>query len=130
MTSPLSKSQLDAQKQLLVSQHDELESEIANGQHDHGEAYTSVAGEVQDSGDQSVANTLSGIESTVANHQAHELEAVNNALLRIENGLYGLCIECQEPIDIKRLQAFPAAKRCIDCKQAFENRQATQPNLH
>ena len=41
-----------------------------------------------------------------------ELDA---ALTRIEEGLYGTCVECRRRIDEDRLQALPGAVRCFDC---------------
>lgn len=40
------------------------------------------------------------------------LDHVNNALLRIEDGTYGYCEVSNEPIEIDRLNANPAAKTC------------------
>ena len=44
-----------------------------------------------------------------------EIGQVRNALLRIENGTYGICANCGKPIAEARLQARPIATRCIDC---------------
>jgi RNA polymerase-binding transcription factor DksA len=44
-----------------------------------------------------------------------EIEAIRNALKRIEAGTYGVCTSCEEPIAIGRLEALPFALRCIDC---------------
>lgn len=44
-----------------------------------------------------------------------DLLRINNALAKIKAGTYGLCEECTRPINIKRLQAFPAAPYCLDC---------------
>ena len=41
------------------------------------------------------------------------LDAVDAALARMENGSYGLCERCQEPISAARLEAMPSATRCI-----------------
>lgn len=52
----------------------------------------------------------------------HQLEKdladINAALLKIEDGTYGICTNCGNPqtIDIKRLKAFPEAKTCIKCE--------------
>jgi DnaK suppressor protein len=43
-----------------------------------------------------------------------ELEA---ALRRIEQGTYGVCPECEEPISAKRLDAVPWAKFCVSCQE-------------
>lgn len=44
-----------------------------------------------------------------------EIQQVRLALLRIENGTYGTCAICGEPIGLARLQALPIATRCIKC---------------
>ena len=44
-----------------------------------------------------------------------EIEQVKQAIARIDNGHYGLCEVCGEPIDKKRLEALPFACMCIKC---------------
>lgn len=44
-----------------------------------------------------------------------EAAQIRAALLRIENGTYGTCANCGEPIASARLEAEPAATRCIKC---------------
>lgn len=44
-----------------------------------------------------------------------EVQAIREALRRIEDGTYGFCVECHEPIDEKRLEAEPTARTCINC---------------
>lgn len=51
------------------------------------------------------------------------LQRIGNALQRIEDGDYGSCLSCDEPIMAKRLEADPAALLCIDC--AIEAEQST-----
>lgn len=48
--------------------------------------------------------------------------AIKAALDRIENGDYGLCLECEEPIHPKRLAAAPWAARCLRCQSEAEAR--------
>ncbi len=42
---------------------------------------------------------------------------VDKALKKIKEGNYGLCEKCDNPIDVKRLKAFPSATACMDCKK-------------
>ena len=42
------------------------------------------------------------------------------ALIRIEDGGYGLCLTCAAPIGPKRLDAMPWAERCLSCQAALE----------
>ncbi|MFA5926079.1 MAG: TraR/DksA C4-type zinc finger protein [Parcubacteria group bacterium] len=45
-----------------------------------------------------------------------ELKKVNSALARMESGTYGYCLNCQKEIPIERLEAYPQAEKCLDCK--------------
>jgi len=45
------------------------------------------------------------------------LREVQDALRRIEQGTYGVCYECEEPISPKRLDAVPWAKYCVACQE-------------
>jgi RNA polymerase-binding protein DksA len=54
---------------------------------------------------------LAGIgEATAA-----ELSQINKALAQIEQGTYGVCSNCGQPIGERRLQALPYSDRCINC---------------
>lgn len=44
-----------------------------------------------------------------------EKQQVEAALARIDNGTYGDCVECDEEIPLKRLEALPTATKCIAC---------------
>ncbi len=44
------------------------------------------------------------------------LKQVDAALRRIERGTFGVCLECEEPISNKRLEAVPWARYCIRCQ--------------
>ena len=56
-------------------------------------------------------------------HNARELLAqTEHALARIDEGTYGTCESCGEPIGKARLQAFPRAVLCVSCKQREERR--------
>lgn len=46
---------------------------------------------------------------------------IERALSKIEEGTYGQCECCSEPIDVKRLKARPFATLCIDCMEDQED---------
>ncbi len=48
------------------------------------------------------------------------IKKIKKALNRIENGTFGICDTCGEPISIKRLKARPVTTQCIDCKTKEE----------
>jgi DnaK suppressor protein len=48
------------------------------------------------------------------------LELVQAALRRDDQGAFGLCVECGEPVHKKRLDALPWADLCVSCQQLQE----------
>lgn len=48
------------------------------------------------------------------------LHKIELALAKVEAGTFGICESCEEPIEIKRLEARPVAELCISCKEAQE----------
>lgn len=52
------------------------------------------------------------------------LREIADALQRIEQGTYGVCLECEEPISVKRLDAVPWARYCVACQEAIAARAA------
>lgn len=50
------------------------------------------------------------------------LREISDALHRMEHGAYGVCLECEEPISSKRLDAVPWARYCVTCQEAIANR--------
>lgn len=56
-----------------------------------------------------------------ATREGRLLYHVDQALDRIEDGSYGLCHECSQPISAARLEAVPHARLCINCKMKEEN---------
>lgn len=53
------------------------------------------------------------------------LRDVQDALHRIDQGAYGICSRCEEPISVKRLDAVPWAKFCVACQEAIAAHAAT-----
>lgn len=48
------------------------------------------------------------------------LQAIDHALDKLDNGEYGLCEQCAEPINYQRLEAIPHARLCLECKSKEE----------
>jgi DnaK suppressor protein len=51
------------------------------------------------------------------------LTKINEAIVRIEEGIFGECENCGEDIGAKRIQARPMAQLCIDCKSEQEQQE-------
>lgn len=61
-------------------------------------------------------------EMSMAKNARQNLELVEAAVARIDAGTYGVCESCGKPIGKARLQAFPRATLCMECKQRQERR--------
>src|SRR5689334_25120500 len=50
------------------------------------------------------------------------LREIGDALQRMDHGHYGICLECEEPISAKRLDAVPWARYCVTCQEQIAAR--------
>lgn len=57
----------------------------------------------------------------LSNSDRQLLQMVNQAIDRVRNEEYGVCQNCEEPINEKRLEAVPWARLCRDCQQLQED---------
>ncbi|MEW6107557.1 MAG: RNA polymerase-binding protein DksA [Nitrospirota bacterium] len=73
-----------------------------------------------DLGDQASAETDRNFMLRLRGREQRLLKKIEEAIDRIENGTFGICEDCGEEIDIKRLEARPVTTMCIDCKTLQE----------
>jgi DnaK suppressor protein len=75
---------------------------------------------IKDLGDQ--ANTAYTREFffELGNGDRRVLRDVASALQKLDDGAFGTCERCNEPISEKRLEALPFARHCIDCQRVIE----------
>jgi len=59
-----------------------------------------------------------------ASREGNLLWHLDQALMRIEKGEYGICVSCGKPISRERLEAVPHARLCIECKSKEERQRA------
>jgi RNA polymerase-binding protein DksA len=50
------------------------------------------------------------------------IDSIDEALRKIEDGTYGTCDRCAQPIKVDRLKAIPYATLCIQCQETIERR--------
>lgn len=70
-----------------------------------------------DLADQASGNNEVHIQLKLKQTDAKILQAIEEALVRLEKGTYGVCRDCGEPIARARLEAIPWTRVCITCKQ-------------
>lgn len=59
---------------------------------------------------------------SLSSQDSLRLKQIDNALERIRNGKYGICLGCGKEIPRERLEAIPYAFMCVNCASAAERR--------
>ena len=75
------------------------------------------SGRQGDMADQATGNNEVHIQLKLKQTDAKILQAIEDALHRFDEGTYGLCLDCGEPIAEARLKAIPWTHVCIACKE-------------
>lgn len=92
----------------------------------HEESPGNVQDETQDStadnhpADMATVTFDRELDHSLEENEERLLEAIDTALARIDNGTYGICSTCGQPIGEERLEALPWTTQCIDCKRKEE----------
>jgi DnaK suppressor protein len=108
------KSLLSEKRRLLLEQaHETLENEMVLSADDRF-----------DEVDQASSEYMQAFSFRLRGRERHLLSKIELALRKIDDGNYGMCEECEEPISTKRLEARPEAPLCIQCKEAQEKEEA------
>ena len=71
-------------------------------------------------GDTATATLDREIDYSLEENSEQVLRSIDGALRRIEEGTFGICQTCRQPISEERLEAIPYATQCIDCRRKGE----------
>ncbi|GAA4667908.1 hypothetical protein GCM10023347_21370 [Streptomyces chumphonensis] len=112
----------------VVEARSELATEVERLRTEIEAAERALAGLMRDSGDGAgddqadtgTKNITREHEMAVAENAREMMYQSERALERIAAGTYGLCENCGNPIGKARMQAFPRATLCVECKQKQE----------
>ena len=106
-----------------VELREEIRADLVRSEN---ERYAAIADQVGDAGDDALADLITDLNLAETNRDIDELQVTRAALKRIDTGTYGICEDCGESIARGRLEAHPAAARCLECQERWERR-ATSP---
>ncbi|MEW6675568.1 MAG: RNA polymerase-binding protein DksA [Nitrospirota bacterium] len=111
----LRKKKIQEIKKKLIQQRESLLAEAE-------EALNSLPGQTifPDLGDQASAETERSFMLRLRGREQRLLKKIEDAIDRIDNGVFGICDKCGEEIDIRRLEARPVTTMCIECKTQQE----------
>lgn len=112
----LNQNQLQSLELLLNKQREEI---LSNGKTLRVD-FNINKDEMLDEVDMAMNDIEQGMKMRMGNRESLYFRKVEEALLRIKEGTYGLCLGCDGQIGVKRLEARPTAELCIECKEAAE----------
>ena len=108
----MNKKQLEYFKKILTQRLEELQGKAVSTVDD----LSNDASVFPDPTDRASAEAELNFDLRVRDRERKLRSKVEEALERIEDGTFGICEVCGEPIEMKRLEARPVTTLCIDCK--------------
>jgi DnaK suppressor protein len=112
-------------KQILLS---ELQGHTDHVRDDQAAALELTDDDVKDTVDMSQMDVNKEMALRLGDRESKMLADIDQALLRIQEGSYGLCARCGKPIDERRLEALPTARYDAACQALIES--ANGENAH
>ena len=111
-------------RETLLEERTRVVAAIENLHEDHSGSLSDEAGE-ETAYDNHLADTATEtydreLDYTLEENSEHVLGEIDAALKRIDEGTYGTCTNCGNPIPEERLEARPWATLCIGCKRERE----------
>lgn len=110
----MSKSNLEKTRERLLAEREIILSKLS------GNDLSVDSSETPDPVDLAVRNYSKNVMLAVSENESRQLLLINEALERIQDEEYGLCQNCEKPINPKRLDAVPWARYCLNCQEMLE----------
>jgi DnaK suppressor protein len=70
--------------------------------------------------DEIQGKSIINVQEKLSRNNIIKLRKLERAVMAIDEGMYGICEECDEPIGIKRLEAIPGVVLCVSCAERAE----------
>lgn len=105
------RKELEAKKSELAARLDRITKNVRRGYHPDSKERAKELEDIE-------------VVDALGNESRRELALIANAMQRMDDGTYGVCKECGEPIGDKRLKVQPYADECIECQEFDERRGA------
>ena len=125
--SPATRKRYALLKSILLKKRNEV---VAGIEERIGRKLTTESGQkvdsAMDSADMSSHDVEQGMDYSLLEMKYEQYKDIADAFRKLENVSFGLCEECGEEIDIKRLEVNPLARYCIACKTRKENLERIQ----
>jgi len=122
----LSKEQMKQFRQLLITERAKLAGEIKAIAHEASKSPREASGDLSaytvHMADMAADTYERELSMNIVSSEQELLYQIDDALKRLDDGSYGICQQCNEPIAMSRLKAVPSASMCIRCQRAKEQK--------
>ncbi len=112
----MDRKRLDFYKKKLEAKREELMRMMAQNEQEAMAADDAT----QDIADKAANSYTKEFLFSQSNNERFILNLVDEALKRVKNGGFGLCVQCSEEIQQKRIEAVPWTRHCISCQEKQE----------
>ena len=120
----------DRRYEVLSQMLTDRQAEIRNKLRSLREVLPAAVTQVKDDEERSMEDFVLGMDFALMEMESETLRKIDEALLRLDEGQYGVCPECQDAISEARLAALPFASLCRDCQeQREEETRTSQPRV-
>ena len=113
----LPKKELEKYRRLLQEKKTTLLAELAKTKHAEEET---TEESTQDIADRAVSSYTREFLYSLNDTERSTIQQIDQALSRIEDGTYGLCLNCGTPMNERRLLAIPWSRHCLECQELAE----------
>ncbi|MEH6451533.1 MAG: TraR/DksA C4-type zinc finger protein [Psychromonas sp.] len=117
----IDQSQLDQYQKNLIQSLEKSRSEISEIllRSNHS-SHILAAKQIQKASNDEMIELVSKLDLPSISHKVAKINEIDAALNNIQIGLYGLCSDCEEEINVERLNAQPTTHRCLDCDTKYK----------
>ena len=126
----LTKEQVKQFRQLLITERAKLADEIKSIAHDASTSPRDASGDLSaytiHMADMASDTYERELSMNIVTSEQELLYQIDDALKRLDDGTFGLCQQCNQPITMSRLKAVPYASMCIACQRAKEQQPKTK----
>jgi len=123
---PLSREQLKQFRQLLITERVKLASEIKSIAQEASKSPREASGDLSaytiHMADMAADTYERELSMNIVSSEQEILYQIDDALKRLDDGSFGICQQCNQPITMSRLKAVPYASLCINCQRAKEQK--------
>ena len=124
---PLTREEIQYFREKLLNRKKELWQEIIHKLRQEGaQGYQDLIKTLNENEDLAAIYLKEEALFSLVEPKVYELDEIEQALIRIENGEYGRCIDCGKWLRLKRLKIMPWAARCRECKEKWEQLKALE----